>query len=62
MSQIVNDFLEKMKAKCISKSKEMAGLELSIWDNKHEKALGEDFGFNSKEIEKRKIALTQECS
>jgi len=35
----------------------MAALELSIWDEKHEKALIKDFGYNQKTLAIRKSEL-----
>jgi hypothetical protein len=32
-----NTFLQQMKAKCEAKAKQMAGVELQVWDETHEK-------------------------
>jgi hypothetical protein len=53
----VNDFLNSMKVKCEAKAKEMATLELSVWDSTHEKELKTHFGFTDKKLSQRKSKL-----
>lgn len=52
-----NDFLQTIKKKCEAKNKEMAALELSVWDTNHEKELKEIFGFNDAKLKARKKDL-----
>ena len=50
----MKNYLEQIKLKCIAKSKELAILELSIWNDEHESALIRDFGFTTKTVKERK--------
>lgn len=50
-------FLEQMKAKSEAKGKQMAALELSVWNDKHESELKQHFGFNDKKLAQRKREL-----
>lgn len=52
-------FLEAMKAKCEKKAAEMARLELSVWNDTHEKELKKNFGFTVNTLKKRKQSLQQ---
>jgi hypothetical protein len=51
------NFLLKMKIKAEAKAREMAALELSIWDRNHEKELKTNFGFTDKQLIERKQEL-----
>lgn len=57
----VADFLQQTKANGEAKSKQMAGIELSVWDNQHEHELKEHFGFNDKSLQKRKTELQKKA-
>lgn len=50
-------FLEQMKQKAEAKARQMNALELSVWNDGHEKALKNDFGFTGKQIAERKKQL-----
>lgn len=50
-------FLQQVKIKAEAKAKQMNALELSIWNDRHEKELKESFGFNDKQIDERKKQL-----
>lgn len=56
----MNTFLQQMKTKAERKAKEMASLELSIWDEKHENELKSHFGFNDKKLNDRKAELKKQ--
>ena len=51
------DLLIKIKAKCEAKAKQMAAIELSVWDEKHETELKDHFGFTDKKLAERKNEL-----
>ena len=56
-------FLQQMKAKCESKAKQMASIELSVIDNaSHRQELKQYFGFTDKTIAKRKSDLQKAVS
>jgi hypothetical protein len=57
MTHITNTFLESIKKRCESKAKEMAALELSVWDSTHDKELKTHFGFTDKSLSDRKSKL-----
>lgn len=57
MTQLTANFLNEMKAKCEAKAKQMAALELSVWDEKHESELKKHFGFTDKKLAIRKKNL-----
>ena len=51
-------FLNQMKTKCKAKAKQMAALELTIYDNEnHKNELKQHFGFTDKKLAKRKTEL-----
>lgn len=51
------EFLERMRIKAELKAKDMSRLELSIWDEKHERDLITDFGFTEEGVMKRREYL-----
>lgn len=53
----VQDFLQQVKLNAEKKAKEMAALELSVWNEEHEKGLVENFGFTAKQAKERKTEL-----
>lgn len=57
MTDTVKDFLSQMKTRCESKAREMAALELSVWDEKHERELTKHFGFTDASLKERKRQL-----
>lgn len=50
-------FLQQMKNKAEAKAKQMAALELSVWDNNHENELKQHFGFTDAKLIQRKKQL-----
>jgi hypothetical protein len=54
---MMTEFLNQMAIKAKTKAIEMAGLELSIWNEKHETGLKENFGFTDSSLRKRKQEL-----
>ena len=54
----VKDFLAQAKANAITKGKEMAKIELSVWDSNHEAQLKQFHGFTDTTLAKRKSKLT----
>lgn len=46
-----------MKAKCQDKARELAALELSVWDANHEQQLIRHFGYTPKSVATRKREL-----
>ena len=55
----ISNFLDQMKAKCEAKSKQMNALELSGWNENHERELKQHFGFTDESLKARKIELTK---
>lgn len=53
----INQFLQQMKAKAEHKAKQMAALELSVWNSDHESQLKQNFGFTDKTLAIRKKEL-----
>lgn len=58
----VANFLEQMKINAQDKAKQMAKLELSVWDDKHEADLKADFGFDDQTVADRKKELTLQAA
>ncbi len=54
----IQEFLAKAQENAKSKAVDMAKLELSVWDKKHETELSENFGFNQAKLNARKKQLT----
>ena len=54
-----SEFLQAMKAKAEQKAKQMAELELSVWDSKHESELINNFGFSKASLANRKLELSK---
>lgn len=50
-------FLQQMKNKAEAKAKQMAALELSVWDENHERELKQYFGFTDAKLTQRKKQL-----
>ena len=53
----MKSILQQIKVKCEAKAKEMAALELSIWNPEHERDLKKDFGYTDSKIKSRKCNL-----
>ena len=56
-SNKVAEFLASAKVKAAKKAKEMAYLELSVWNDKHEFELENQFGYSKDDIRNRKNNL-----
>jgi hypothetical protein len=54
----VQEFLKQAKANAITKGKEMAKLELTIWNEKHETELKKFHGFTDATLSQRKLQLS----
>jgi hypothetical protein len=55
-------FLQQMKTKCKAKAKQMASLELSVWNYKHESELKSNFGFTNKQLTNRRKELNKKAN
>ena len=53
----MTEFMQQVKINAIKKAKQMASLELSIWNSTHEKELKNNFGFNDNKLRERKTEL-----
>ena len=59
---MINDFLNQVKKNAEAKAKQLAALELSAWNDKHEAELIKYFGFNKQTVKQRKLELQKKIS
>jgi hypothetical protein len=59
MKPETKSFLDKMTERAVTKQKQMAAIELSIWDNQKELELVSVFGYTKQQVIERKKELTK---
>jgi hypothetical protein len=53
----IESFLQQVKQKCEAKAKQMAAVELSVWNDGHESELKQHHGFTNATLKQRQQEL-----